>query len=569
MHIHTPNAHIPTMTSAKTTAFAKIQFLPEERRLGKTNWLEWKKEVYYILINLDLEGHVDGSEPCPAPIVVVTPAQAASGTTSTMPAMSNTVNQAEIDAWKSVDRKIRGYLITNIKNFLSCGIFDEGKTAKEVWDELCAKREKRSAHMAADAERYLEALVCPEGGDVNAHFDELWRRWYILKQSGSVWTEERFVIAICESLPPSYDATVSAISESASTYDPQGAMDAVLRKVTLQRKRAGLGPGDPFGGQDDISDEVPKDGQPHWELQWIWIELKKDGNTDDPWSDDEDSAFEVDAMHKNKIRGQLIVYAEMAMNQQQRTHLYSVLVMHHFARLIRWDHSGAVISEKFDLLEEPETLSMFFWQFAHATDDGQGYDPSAQLLGPRTKFYRLMDEMAEMSLDGPFDYIRELFDKSLADDWPRYNLTVEDEEKETRYYLVGKPLSVAPGLVGRGTRSYVAWDIKEDGAPTGANEQHMNDVVQDEELQPEEQNQDQDEEHDQEHDEDHNEDEDQDEEKRSDKEPNEVQEEEWMPTDDGHPLGILPWRCGYTDHCNTGHLEGHATELVLLQLSQA
>ncbi|OBZ77445.1 hypothetical protein A0H81_01955 [Grifola frondosa] len=310
--------------------------------------------------------------------------------------------------------------------------------------------------------------------------------------------------------------------------------------------------------------KIPKTVVPEVELypvMRIWIELKKDGNDDDPWSDDKDSAFEVDAENKAKIRGQLIAYAEMAMNQQQCTHLYSVLVMHHFVRLIRWDRSGAVVSEKFDLKKHPETLGMFFWQFAHATDEGQGYDPSAELLGPRTKFYRLMDKMAETELDYPFDYIQELFDKSLTDNWPWYNLTVEDEEKGTHYYLVGKPLSVAPGPVGRGTRSYIAWNVEEakfvhlkaSGAPTrGAN-------------------QDQDEEHDQEHDKDHNEDEDQDEEKRSDKEPNEAQEERadangrWAPIGNaqaslgGGNLGLpeslqgpkrshpsLPRRCGYT-----------------------
>ncbi|OBZ74250.1 hypothetical protein A0H81_06298 [Grifola frondosa] len=198
--------------------------------------------------------------------------------------------------------------------------------------------------------------------------------------------------------------------------------------------------------------------------------FKKKGNGDDAFNDSEQGPFEVESSHAAQVRGQLISYAEMAMNRQHRTHLYSVFVMHKFARLIRWDRAGAVVSEKFDYRENPEILGEFFWRFSHMTDEAQGYDPTAQLLNPRMKLFRLMDTMAEKALPEPFDYIRQQFKDSLKEDslkedadkvdWPRYKLAVEDKEKGTRYFLVGRCHGQSPDLVGRATRTYVAIDVE-------------------------------------------------------------------------------------------------------------
>ncbi|OBZ73823.1 hypothetical protein A0H81_06330 [Grifola frondosa] len=163
---------------------------------------------------------------------------------------------------------------------------------------------------------------------------------------------------------------------------------------------------------------APKDRRPNWIHQSMWIEFKKKGRKDDAFNDAAKKLFEVDSQHAAQVRGQLIAYAEMAMNRQHRTHLYSVYVMHKFARLIRWDRAGAVVSEKFDYKKNPEILGEFFWRFSHMTDEAQGYDPTAQLVNPRTKLFRLMDKMAETKLPEPFDYIREAFAQSIEGGGP-------------------------------------------------------------------------------------------------------------------------------------------------------
>ncbi|OBZ73640.1 hypothetical protein A0H81_06297 [Grifola frondosa] len=191
----------------------------------------------------------------------------------------------------------------------------------------------------------------------------------------------------------------------------------------------------------------------YWNHQRMWLEFrKKGGNQTDPFSHEEGKRV------REVVLEQLRAYAEMAMDYQQRTHLYSVLVLHKFARLVRWDRSGTVVTDKFDYKAHPEILGEFFLRFAHLTDEAQGHDPTAQLVSPRTELYRLMDAIAAKELGAPFDYIREEFRRSLDEGRLRYKLSVEDKECGMRYFLVGKPQHIA----GHGTRSYVAIDVEKE-----------------------------------------------------------------------------------------------------------
>ncbi|OBZ73891.1 hypothetical protein A0H81_06309 [Grifola frondosa] len=201
--------------------------------------------------------------------------------------------------------------------------------------------------------------------------------------------------------------------------------------------------------------EVPEERRTSWNHQRMWLEFRKKGdNAGDPFSDEESGDT------RQLILEQLSLYAETAMIRENRT--YTVLVMHKFARLIRWDHSGAIVTQKFDYKAHPEIVGEFFWRFAHMTDESQGYDPTAQLVSPDTTLYRLMDKMATEKLLESSDYIGEAFQKSLDAGWLRYNLAVEDKERGTRYFLVGKPQHVSSGLVGHGSRSCVAIDVEKE-----------------------------------------------------------------------------------------------------------
>ncbi|OBZ73894.1 hypothetical protein A0H81_06306 [Grifola frondosa] len=127
------------------------------------------------------------------------------------------------------------------------------------------------------------------------------------------------------------------------------------------------------------------------------------------------------------------------MSREHRTHIYTVLAMQKFARLIRWDHAGAVVTQKFDYKTHPEILG--------------------KLVSPGTTLYRLMDRTAAEKLPESFDYIRAAFHKSLNAEWHRYQLAVEDKEKGTRYFLElrghrcrERAVRASEGLVAAGRR---------------------------------------------------------------------------------------------------------------------
>ncbi|KAI6035705.1 hypothetical protein EDC04DRAFT_2704481 [Pisolithus marmoratus] len=52
----------------------------------------------------------------------------------------------------------------------------------------------------------------------------------------------------------------------------------------------------------------------------------------------------------------------------------------HFPRLIRWDHAGAIVTNRFNYVDNSHLLVEFFWRFAHITRGGRGHDASMRGL---------------------------------------------------------------------------------------------------------------------------------------------------------------------------------------------
>ncbi len=77
-----------------------------------------------------------------------------------------------------------------------------------------------------------------------------------------------------------------------------------------------------------------------------------------------------------KALGQNIAYASEVCARQYRHCCYSVSLAGCYARLIRWDRAGAVVTAAFNLHKHPEYLCQFFWYFSQMSDEEQGYDLS-------------------------------------------------------------------------------------------------------------------------------------------------------------------------------------------------
>ncbi|KAH9943837.1 hypothetical protein B0H21DRAFT_823494 [Amylocystis lapponica] len=249
---------------------------------------------------------------------------------------------------------------------------------------------------------------------------------------------------------------------------------------------------DSFGQKADggvyASSEAPKDNRTCWATKALSVEFKKASTKDDPFDDkggQGGSSFEAESIQRRKNRGQIIHYASQVFLHQHRCFLFSIIVLGTSARILRWDRSGTIVTEKFDYRNRPEMICEFLWSFARLSPKAQGYDTTAV-------------RVEKGSPETPWSYIGDYFRSSLAPGWIRYKVTVVDEGesgddgqdtgdsdngatgdtvaddpgagegskasstssgKKVFQFLICKPHFSVPGVLGRGTRGYVAIDV--------------------------------------------------------------------------------------------------------------
>ncbi|KAI0323684.1 hypothetical protein GY45DRAFT_1401272 [Cubamyces sp. BRFM 1775] len=222
---------------------------------------------------------------------------------------------------------------------------------------------------------------------------------------------------------------------------------------------------------------VPTDGRPHWADQLVPVELKRHETNQDPFDDRDENIVDASAFERKKARGQIISYAEMIFRVQHRIALFMLLIIGRHFRFLRWDRSGTIVTRAVDYVSNPHVLCEMLWRMSLQSDEQLGIDPSATRLFPHDYDYKLMDILAcesktdmavaerkLMSSEVPqgrpiFKHERLLFQLSIDRRWARYRLEVPDGVG-TQTFLVGGPSFHAPGMSGRGTKGFVAWDCQ-------------------------------------------------------------------------------------------------------------
>ncbi|KAI0324334.1 hypothetical protein GY45DRAFT_427623 [Cubamyces sp. BRFM 1775] len=222
---------------------------------------------------------------------------------------------------------------------------------------------------------------------------------------------------------------------------------------------------------------VPSDDRPHWADQLVPVEFKRHETNQDPFDDRDENPVDAGASDRKKARGQIISYAEMIFRVQHRIALFMLLIIGRNFRFLRWDRSGTIVTRAVDYVSNPHVLCEMLWRMSLQSDEQLGLDPSATRLFPQDHDYKLMDILAcqsrtDMAIDERsllphevpagvpiFKHERLLFHPSIARKWTRYRLEVPDGDK-TRSFLVGGPSFYAPGMAGRGTKGFVAWDCR-------------------------------------------------------------------------------------------------------------
>jgi hypothetical protein len=112
----------------------------------------------------------------------------------------------------------------------------------------------------------------------------------------------------------------------------------------------------------------------------ILHECKYD-SSDDAFQDD--GPFERDTGAAYDTLGQITLYATAHMAAQFCTHVFSLLVFPKYARLLRWDRAGVVVTERIPIAKS--TLAAFYWRYSHATPAVRGHDTSVERVLDQVK----------------------------------------------------------------------------------------------------------------------------------------------------------------------------------------
>ncbi|KAF9478065.1 hypothetical protein BDN70DRAFT_944470, partial [Pholiota conissans] len=76
-------------------------------------------------------------------------------------------------------------------------------------------------------------------------------------------------------------------------------------------------------------------------------------------------------------RGQITAYAGLALSMNFRRHFFSMLILGRFARFIRWDRRGAIVTHRFDYTKRPRFIFEFYRRYGQLSPIQRGFDPTA------------------------------------------------------------------------------------------------------------------------------------------------------------------------------------------------
>lgn len=90
------------------------------------------------------------------------------------------------------------------------------------------------------------------------------------------------------------------------------------------------------------------------------------------------SSVETDTESGIHTRGQIAAYAGIGLSMSFRKHFFSMLILGRYARFIRWDRRGAVVTRRFDYTKHPLHIFNFYSRYCQLTPLERGFDPTVE-----------------------------------------------------------------------------------------------------------------------------------------------------------------------------------------------
>ncbi|EPS96736.1 hypothetical protein FOMPIDRAFT_1101120, partial [Fomitopsis schrenkii] len=151
--------------------------------------------------------------------------------------------------------------------------------------------------------------------------------------------------------------------------------------------------------------------------------------------------------------GQLTEHAYKVMRRGSRLCVFTVFVCGEYTFLLRWDRAGVVVSEPFNLLEQPRVLPNFLYRFARMTDEQRGLDPTVTFASEEE--VRLLHSIPDSGIETGWQ--RMAYANTRQKGWP---VRPEPSRCGTqRKLIVGKAHFTSASITGRGTKCYLAYDV--------------------------------------------------------------------------------------------------------------
>ncbi|KAI0703015.1 hypothetical protein BC835DRAFT_1410814 [Cytidiella melzeri] len=162
---------------------------------------------------------------------------------------------------------------------------------------------------------------------------------------------------------------------------------------------------------------------------------------------------------------QLAFYAQEVFSHQHRLHLFQLLICGVTARFLFWDHSGVIVSDRFDYTEQPSLLALYLWRYNHMSAAVRGLDSTARRATPNEAkvFKEAVEEFLE-NMDNIDHPRRNLLNgaETLSAQYPVYKITVDDDiANKSMNILIQRPLCRSHSPIGPSTRVYLAYAIHE------------------------------------------------------------------------------------------------------------
>ncbi|KAH9912223.1 uncharacterized protein B0H18DRAFT_1127428 [Fomitopsis serialis] len=161
--------------------------------------------------------------------------------------------------------------------------------------------------------------------------------------------------------------------------------------------------------------------------------------------------------------GQISTYIAEILGRQHRVHVFALYLFRGYGRILFVDRGGWIVSKPFMYGTRNDfALHRFLWRLARMRRDEQGYDASVRRANA--------DEIQRMRDYAPrarTPYLRSCVYRALSLDeqqlkpltsqWPVYVVTMG-----VRQLVIGKPSSWSQPIVSRATRTYVAFDLRDE-----------------------------------------------------------------------------------------------------------